>query len=205
MIGSWWFLKESVAVCYSSLNSVPISLNVLHNHLAVPKRKSQFLVVSLTPSICLKCVTVDSFFKDILLVQFFGGVEFTTDQTMCRWSTYFQIQTFLRCRGRQLAISCSVPPNCFCCTFCGKMKGWVGRKLTPLKCIQKLWEKELELVHYTCLSLSFTFPTFSPASSIFAVVWSLSLCISTTVPSLLSSFFPESYLASSHSISVSKK
>lgn len=42
------------------LNSYPIGLNLLHNHLVVPKRKSQFLVVSLAPDICLKFVTLQT-------------------------------------------------------------------------------------------------------------------------------------------------
>lgn len=170
--------------CYSSLNSVPISLNMLHNHPVVPKRKSQFLLVNLTPTICLKCVTVDSFLKDILLVQFFGGNLLRTKQCADD-RPILRFRHFGGAMGGSWPSGCSVPPNCFHCTVRGKMKGRVGRKLTPLKFIWKLWGKELELVRSSCLSLSLTFPSFPPASSIFAVVCWLSLCISTAVPSLL--------------------
>lgn len=140
-MGFPWFLKESAAVYYSGLNS----LNMLHNHPLVPKRKRQFLVISLASTFCLKLVTLQTHFSRYSLVQICW--EFTMNQTTRRQQAHFRTLAFWKCCGRQFESSCSVLLKCFYCTFCGEMKGWVGRKLTrvvPIWNLSEAWVKGQE-------------------------------------------------------------
>lgn len=160
----------------SSLNSFPKSLNMSHNHLVMPERKSDSPLLPV-PTICPGPVPPHTPCRAVLGVQI--GWDFPRSGP-CAEGRRFKGSDVLELRWEAVCSPIAlVFPNAFVAPLGGEIKGWSGRKQTHVKFFWKLRGKGLALAHYTCLP-SFGFSLTSPSREHMRFPWGVSFGICTT-------------------------